>query len=70
MNQNEEFISPYTTHDRIKRIIWMIFWTILARPFLGVWPINGKYSYSDHLELKLQKMLMYILLPIYSCLGI
>ena len=33
MNQNEEFISPYTTHDRIKRIIWMIFWTILARPF-------------------------------------
>lgn len=33
MNQNEEFIPPYTTHDRIKRIIWMIFWTILARPF-------------------------------------
>lgn len=27
------FASPYTTKDRIKRGMWMICWTLLARPF-------------------------------------
>lgn len=27
------FISPYTTSNRIKRMIWSICWSLLARPF-------------------------------------
>lgn len=27
------FASPYTTKDRIKRFMWMVCWTLLARPF-------------------------------------
>lgn len=27
------FVSPYTTANRIKRMIWTICWTLLARPF-------------------------------------
>lgn len=27
------FVSPYTTANRIKRILWSICWTLLARPF-------------------------------------
>lgn len=27
------FTSPYTTKNRIKRMLWSICWTILARPF-------------------------------------
>ena len=27
------FISPYSTRNRIKRMMWTICWTIFARPF-------------------------------------
>lgn len=30
---NFEFTSPYTTSNRIKRMIWNICWTLLAKPF-------------------------------------
>lgn len=33
MNSNIEFTSPYTTLNRIKRMIWIISWTLLAKPF-------------------------------------
>ena len=28
-----KFVTPYTTSNKIKRIIWNICWTLLARPF-------------------------------------
>ena len=28
-----EFQSPYTTANRVRRMIWTICWTLLARPF-------------------------------------
>lgn len=28
-----KFVSPYTTYNRIKRMLWSITWNILARPF-------------------------------------
>lgn len=28
-----DFISPYSTKNRIKRMLWTISWTVLARPF-------------------------------------
>jgi len=31
--KERDFISPYTTKDRIRRMIWNIFWTIFAKPF-------------------------------------
>lgn len=33
MNNSVKFKSPYTTIDRIKRMLWNICWTVLARPF-------------------------------------
>lgn len=27
------FVSPYTTTNRIKRMLWVVCWTLLARPF-------------------------------------
>ena len=27
------FVSPYTTTNRIKRMIWDLCWILLARPF-------------------------------------
>ena len=33
MSNNIEFKSPYTTSNRIKRMIWSICWTVFARPF-------------------------------------
>lgn len=33
MSNNIEFKSPYTTTNRIKRMLWSICWTVLARPF-------------------------------------
>lgn len=27
------FVSPYTTTNRIKRMLWEVCWTLLARPF-------------------------------------
>ncbi|MFP5155821.1 putative colanic acid biosynthesis acetyltransferase [Phocaeicola plebeius] len=33
MSNDIDFISPYTTTNRIKRMIWIICWTILAKPF-------------------------------------
>lgn len=33
MSSNVEFKSPYTTTNRIKRMLWSICWTVLARPF-------------------------------------
>lgn len=33
MSNNIEFKSPYTTSNRIKRMIWNIVWTLFARPF-------------------------------------
>lgn len=33
MNNDFDFKSPYTTYNRIKRLLWNICWTVLARPF-------------------------------------
>ena len=33
MNDTLEFKSPYTTSNRVRRMIWNICWTIFARPF-------------------------------------
>lgn len=33
MKYDTEFKSPYTTSNRIKRMIWSIVWTLFARPF-------------------------------------
>ena len=33
MNNYIDFKSPYTTTNRIKRMLWSICWTVLARPF-------------------------------------
>lgn len=33
MIENNEFISPYTTLNRVKRMVWTICWNVLARPF-------------------------------------
>lgn len=33
MSNNIEFKSPYTNTNRIKRMLWSICWTVLARPF-------------------------------------
>lgn len=33
MSNNIKFESPYTITNRIKRMLWSICWTVLARPF-------------------------------------
>ena len=31
--ESYKFVTPYTTSNKIRRIIWNICWTLLARPF-------------------------------------
>lgn len=33
MIEKNEFVSPYTTLNRMKRMVWTICWNVLARPF-------------------------------------
>ena len=33
MDNEVNFISPYTTANRIRRLVWTVCWNVLARPF-------------------------------------
>lgn len=55
------FVSPYTTTNRIRRMVWGFCWTLLARPFPKSMLMPWKRFYFVCLEQRLQVLQMCML---------
>lgn len=80
MSEETNFVSPYTTYDRIKRTIWNICWTLFARPFpksmCNKWKIfilrcfGAKVSYKANVYSSAKIFMPWnLVMEDYSCLA-